>query len=89
MAKNNLQVHFSSQTDMWSTPQSFFDELNKEFDFTLDPCATKENAKCKKFFTEQDDGLLQSWDGERVFCNPPYGRVLKNWVRKASVSRGG
>ena len=47
---------FSSTTDQWATPQKFFDELNKEFNFNLDPCATKENAKCRKFFTEDCAG---------------------------------
>ena len=79
----NLKVHFSSETNEWSTPKSFFDLLNKEFKFNLDPCATKENAKCKKFFTEKEDGLEKSWGGYRVFCNPPYGRNLKYWVKKA------
>ena len=74
----------SSNTDMWATPQYVFDELNKEFNFTLDPCATKENAKCKKFFTEKEDGLKQDWSDEVVFMNPPYGRVIGNWVKKAS-----
>ena len=63
---------FTSNTDLWSTPQDFFDELNKEFYFTLDPCYNKENAKCDKFFTKKQDGLKQSWDGEIVFMNPPY-----------------
>lgn len=76
-------VHFSSATNEWATPQDFFDKLNKQFNFTLDPCATPENAKCEKFFTETDDGLAQDWGGHRVFCNPPYGRGLKDWVRKA------
>lgn len=79
----------SSNTPEWSTPQKFFDELNKEFKFTLDPCATKENAKCKKFYTKEDDGLKQIWDNEIVFCNPPYGRVIQDWVKKASEAMGG
>jgi len=80
---------FTSNTPEWATPQAFFDKLNLEFNFTLDPCATKENAKCKKFYTKEDNGLVQSWDNENVFCNPPYGRVLKDWVKKASEVRGG
>lgn len=75
---------FSSKSNEWSTPQAFYDELNKEFNFTMDPAATKENAKCDKYFTEEEDGLLQNWEGEVVFCNPPYGRVIKDWVKKAS-----
>ena len=80
---------YSSETDMWATPQSFFDTLNAEFNFTLDPCATKENAKCKKFFTEEDDGLSKSWNGESVFMNPPYGKEISKWVKKASEIAGG
>ena len=80
---------FTSNTPEWATPQAFFDKLNLEFNFTLDPCATKENAKCKKFYTKEDNGLVQSWDNENVFCNLPYGRVLKDWVKKASEVRGG
>lgn len=79
-----MSVHFSSKTNEWSTPQEFFNELNEEFHFTLDPCADAENAKCKKYFTKEQDGLKQSWDGERVFCNPPYGREISKWVKKAS-----
>jgi len=55
-----MNVHFSSQTNEWATPQQFYNELNEEFHFTLDPCATKENAKCEKYYTEEDDGLAQS-----------------------------
>ena len=73
---------FSSETDQWSTPKDFYDNINKEFNFDLDPCATKENAKCSKYFTEKDDGLKKDWQGHRVFCNPPYGRILYKWVEK-------
>lgn len=75
---------FSSKTDQWSTPQDFYDKLNDEFHFTLDPCADEFNHKCDKYFTEIDDGLKQDWRGEVVFCNPPYGNVLKDWVKKCS-----
>ena len=78
----NTAVMFSNKTDEWSTPRDFFDELNKEFNFTLDPCATPENAKCEKYYTKEDDGLKQDWSGETVFCNPPYGRAIKDWVKK-------
>lgn len=73
----------TSNTVEWATPQAFYDELNKEFNFTLDPCATPENAKCKKYYTKEDNGLLQDWSGEIVFCNPPYGRTINEWVEKA------
>ena len=79
----NKELMFSSKTDMWSTPQKFYDKLNDEFNFTLDPCATEDNAKCDNFFTVDDDGLKQDWSGNIVFCNPPYGRVIKDWVKKS------
>ena len=78
-----MDVHYSSKTNEWSTPQAFFDELNKEFNFTLDPCATSENSKCNKYFTVEDDGLKQDWSKDTVFMNPPYGREIKYWVQKA------
>jgi phage N-6-adenine-methyltransferase len=80
-------VHFSSRTDDWATPQDFFDRLDAIFDFTLDPCADGKNAKCPRYFTRQEDGLAQNWDGERVFMNPPYGREIGSWVKKASEAR--
>ena len=78
-----MDVHYSSKTNEWSTPQAFFNELNKEFNFTLDPCATSENAKCTKYFTVEDDGLKQDWSNDVVFMNPPYGRDIKYWIKKA------
>jgi site-specific DNA-methyltransferase (adenine-specific) len=73
---------FSSQTDVWSTPQDFYDKLNDEFNFNLDPCAYPENAKCSRYFTPEIDGLTQDWGGYVVFCNPPYGRKIYDWVKK-------
>ncbi|MEE9491240.1 MAG: DNA N-6-adenine-methyltransferase, partial [Dehalococcoidia bacterium] len=73
---------FSSGTGDWATPQEFFERLDAEFHFTLDPCATPDNAKCKHFYTLRDNGLAQPWTGA-VFCNPPYGSEIKRWVRKA------
>ena len=73
---------FSSTTDLWATPQDFFDKLNDEFHFDLDPCATPDNAKCPIFFTKEEDGLSKDWQGYRVFCNPPYGRAIAAWVKK-------
>lgn len=78
---NNLM--FSSVTDEWYTPIEFYNALNKEFNFNLDPCATDINHKCAKYFTKEDNGLLQSWGGYNVFCNPPYGRAINAWVEKA------
>jgi site-specific DNA-methyltransferase (adenine-specific) len=79
-------VHFSSKTPEWYTPAEFFQRLNAEFNFTLDPCSTHENAKCEKHFTKEDNGLAQSWQGETVFMNPPYGREIGDWMRKAYES---
>ncbi len=78
-----MNVHFSSKTDQWSTPQDLFNELNSEFSFDLDPCATDENAKCSKYFTVDDDGLSKFWGDSTVFMNPPYGREIKKWMEKA------
>ncbi len=78
----NTELMFSSKSMEWSTPQDFFDKLDEEFDFTLDPCCTIESAKCKKFYTAEDNGLIQDWNKERVFCNPPYGRKIHLWVEK-------
>lgn len=75
-------VLFSSDKMTWCTPQKFFDKLNEEFHFTLDPASTDKSAKCKKHFTPKEDGLAQSWEGYTVFCNPPYGREIGKWVKK-------
>lgn len=75
---------FSSSTDEWATPQDFFDEIDEEFHFTLDPCAQPHTAKCSKYYTREDDGLAQDWGGETVFCNPPYGKAIADWIRKCS-----
>lgn len=79
----NNELFFSSKSNEWTTPQSFFDELNDEFQFTLDPCADDINHKCDKYFTKETDGLLQDWAGEHVFCNPPYGKEIGRWVEKS------
>ena len=81
----NTGVMFSSKTEMWETPQDFFDNLNREFHFTLDACATRENAKCENFYSPEQDGLSMPWKG-RVWCNPPYGRQVGQWVEKAYMS---
>lgn len=73
----------SSNTDEWATPKLFFEELNNKYHFTLDPCSTKENHKCNKYYTKEDNGLEKSWMGERVYVNPPYGRKISKWVEKA------
>ena len=74
----------SSNTDEWATPLDLFRQLDQEFGpFTLDPCATAQNAKCSTYFTKEVNGLTRSWGGHRVFMNPPYGAQIGNWMRKA------
>lgn len=63
-------------------PPEFFNTLNEEFHFTLDPCSTDENHKCDKYYTIEDDGLSKDWSGHNVWCNPPYGRKIGKWVEK-------
>jgi phage N-6-adenine-methyltransferase len=82
---NTLKVHFSSQTVEWATPQALFDDLDAEFGFETDVCATADNAKCPAFYTTEDDGLRQKWTGV-CWMNPPYGRQIGDWVRKAYES---
>lgn len=84
-----MNIHFSSQSNEWSTPQDFFDKLNDEFGFGLDVCATEENTKCFQYYTKEQNGLEQDWDNSTVWCNPPYGREIGKWVKKASEARGG
>ena len=79
----NKSLMFSSNSNEWYTPQDFYDKLNKEFSFNLDPCSTHDNAKCEKHFTVEEDGLKQDWGGHVVFMNPPYGREISKWVEKA------
>lgn len=76
----------SSKTNEWATPKSLFDYLDKEFNFTLDPCATLKNAKCNKFYTIADDGLSKNWTNEIIFMNPPYGGHTGKWLMKAVES---
>jgi len=84
MNKQTQVVMFSSKTGQWATPQDFFNKLNWRFGpFDLDPCADADNAKCTKFFTEADDGLSHSWSGHTSFINPPYGRGIEKWIKKA------
>jgi site-specific DNA-methyltransferase (adenine-specific) len=78
----NTDVMFSSKTDDWATPQWLFNELDKEFKFTLDVCASRENSKCPLYFDKQSNGLIREWIG-CCWMNPPYGREIGKWVRKA------
>ena len=77
---------FTSKTDLWSTPQYVFDEWNKLYNFDIDVCADKTNNKCEKYFTREQDGLSQDWTGN-CWCNPPYGREIGKWVKKAYESK--
>ena len=82
---SDMKVHFSSETDMWATPNEFYDRLNKVFRFETDVCAVPENAKCERFFTPEMDGLAQEWSGT-CWMNPPYGRGIGAWIQKAYES---
>ena len=82
----NTAPHFSSATDKWATPQAFFDQMNSRFGpFELDVCADEENSKCPRHFSIKDNGLAQQWEG-RCWMNPPYGRAIGLWMRKAYES---
>ena len=82
---SKINVHFSSATDQWATPQLLFNKLDKLFDFTLDVCADEDNKKCSNFYSIEDDGLAQEWHGV-CWMNPPYGRAMGSWMRKAYES---
>lgn len=83
MKKHDAKVLFSSKSMEWATPREFFRKLDSQFAFTLDPCARSHNAVCSKYYTPEDDGLLQDWSGNTVFVNPPYGRGIGQWVKKS------
>lgn len=76
----------TSLSDEYETPLELFNDLNSEFNFTLDPCASNLNHKCDKYFTKEDNGLIQDWSKDTVFCNPPYGKKIKLWVEKAYIT---
>ncbi|WP_265463716.1 DNA N-6-adenine-methyltransferase [Bacillus velezensis] len=80
----NQGVFFNPEdrTDVWATPIDFFNKINERYKLNLDVCAKPSNAKCKNFFTPEIDGLKQKWVG-RVWMNPPYGREIKKWIKKA------
>lgn len=81
------KVLFSSNKEDWETPQDLFNELNKEFNFTVDVASSEKNYKCNRHYTEKENGLIQNWNNEIVWCNPPYGRKIGDWVEKASESK--
>lgn len=81
----NKDVMFSSKTDMWATPQDFYNMIDSKFKFQTDVCATAENAKCVNFYSLEQNGLKQEWKGT-CWMNPPYGREIGVWIEKAYVS---
>ena len=84
MNPKTQNVMFSSKSNEWETPKDFFEKLNWRFGpFTLDPCASEDSAKCTKYYTVNDDGLSKNWDNNTVFVNPPYGREINSWIKKA------
>lgn len=88
--KKKESVFFSSETDLWETPKDFFDVLDREFKFTLDVCANADNAKCEQFFTKEDDALVKDWGQGICWMNPPYGKAISDFMRKAyKASRKG
>lgn len=74
----------SSKTDLWATPPELFNTLNSEFGFTLDVCADEHNHKCPRYFNKTIDGLAQDWTKDICWMNPPYGRTISKWVKKAA-----
>lgn len=85
MNSNSWKASVKSNKDDWETPQFLFDSLNKIYHFSYDLAANSLNTKCEKYFTKQDNSLIKDWheiDGN-LFLNPPYGRDLKHWVKKA------
>ena len=85
MSRFNRDVMFSTGFDEWETPEEVFDYFNDMFHFTLDVCATPENAKCERYFTKEQNGLKENWGGEICWMNPPYSKN-KKWVRKAYLA---
>lgn len=83
--KEGKNIHFSSKSMEWETPQDFFDKIQKEFNLELDVCATNDNHKLYDWWTKEDDGLSQNWKPWRCWMNPPYGREIGKWVEKAST----
>lgn len=79
----NKAAMFTSNSEEWETPPALFKQLDEIFHFNIDVCATKENAKCPLYFTKEENGLEQEWNGV-CFCNPPYGRSLGRWLEKAA-----
>lgn len=84
--QNKSEIIYSSKSDEWETPDELFREIQDEFHLDLDVCATDENAKLPLYFTKEDNALEKDWNGHRCWCNPPYGKQIWKWVKKASES---
>lgn len=81
--KQMIKARPITQKDRWRTDLKLFKPLNDEFGFTLDPCCEADSALCKKYYTEKEDGLIQDWQGEVVYCNPPYSNGnIDRWMEK-------
>lgn len=77
-----MKVHYSNESHLWETPDDFWNQIVEEFSPELDVCALPENAKCPKYYSPEDDGLKKEWSG-CCWMNPPYGREIGKWMRKA------
>lgn len=77
----NIDVMYMSKSNEWATPQDFFDELDKEFHFNLDPCATDENHKCERYFTKADDGLSKDWGGTEFSATHHTAEIFQSGLR--------
>ena len=86
MKKEVKQSWFKSKSHEYETPDSIFEPLNYEFQFTLDVAANSLNTKCVRFFSVDCDGLSQGWGNNICWMNPPFGRQMKKWVEKAYKS---
>lgn len=84
--QNNADAIFSRNSENWETPDEIFKKYDDIYHFTLDVCADESNHKCERYFTKNQDGLKQNWDGEICWCNPPYGRKIAKFVEKAYLS---
>ena len=83
--KPSLDPMMTSSRQDWKTPPKVFDPLHSEFSFTVDAAADGFNAMLPRYWTETDDGASQDWSGERVWCNPPYGKLSYPFIRKAAL----
>lgn len=79
----SARPYFESTRHDWQTPRETFDALHSEFTFTIDICAADDTALLPRYWTERDEALLRSWEGERVWMNPPFGRQIARWMEKA------